>query len=264
MGVRVSRAAGASAPGQFGFGFGKTQFWQVASGILERVVQTQGEAIHRAASIFADAIERGGVVHAYGTGHSNAFAMELANRAGGLVPMHRIDTVDLILAGWPAEEVLNPEFELDPAIGPALYGCYQIESNDVFIIASNSGVNPSIVGMALHVKEHNHPLVAVTSLEHTRQVPSLDSSGKKLYELADVVIDNCGPLGDALLELPGGGKACSISSLTGALIGQMLTAETIGIHLTRGHQPPILISANVPGGRAAGEKVRQQYAGRIR
>ena len=125
-------------------------------------------------------------------------------------------------------------------------------------------MNPSIVGVALHVKEHQHPLVAVTSLEHTRQVPSLDSSGKKLYELADVVIDNCGPLGDALLELPTGGKACSISSLTGALIGQMLTAETIGILLERGHQPPILISANVPGGREADEKLRQQYAGRIR
>jgi uncharacterized phosphosugar-binding protein len=189
--------------------------------------------------------------------------MELANRAGGLVPMHRLDTVDLILAGWPAEEVLNPDFELDPAIGPALFGCYQIESEDVFIIASNSGVNPSIVGMALHVKEHNYPLVAVTSLEHTRRVPSLDSSDKKLYELADVVIDNCGPLGDALLELPGGGKACSISSIAGALIGQMLTAETIGILLARGHQPPILISANVPGGREADEKLRQQYAGRI-
>jgi uncharacterized phosphosugar-binding protein len=178
--------------------------------------------------------------------------------------MNRLDTVDLILAGWPAEQVLRPDFELDPEVAPALLGCYQIESDDVFIIASNSGVNPSIVGVALHVKEHQHPLVAVTSLEHTRQVPSLDSSGKKLYELADVVIDNCGPLGDALLELPTGGKACSISSLTGALIGQMLTAETIGILLERGHQPPILISANVPGGREADEKLRQQYAGRIR
>jgi uncharacterized phosphosugar-binding protein len=253
-------AAGACAPVQFG----KTRFWHVASEILERVVQTQGEAIHRAASIFADAIDRGGVVHAYGSGHSKAFAMELANRAGGLVPMNRLDIVDLILAGWPAEQVLKPDFELDPEVGPALLGCYRIESNDVFIIASNSGVNPSIVGMALRVKDLNHQLVAVTSLEHTSQVPSLDSSGKKLYELADVVIDNCGPLGDALLELPGGGKACSISSLSGALIGQMLTAETIGILLERAHQPPILISANVPGGREADEKLRQQYAGRIR
>jgi uncharacterized phosphosugar-binding protein len=258
VGVSVSDGARASAH------FGKAQFWQAATEILERVVQTQDEAIHRAACIFADAIERGGVVQAYGSGQSRAFAMELANRAGGLVPMNRLDTVDLILKGWPAEQVLRADFELDPEVAPALLGFYQIEADDAFIIASNSGVNPSIVGVALQVKEWNHLLVAVTSLEHTRQVPSLDSSGKKLYELADVVIDNCGPLGDALLDIPAGGKACSISSLTGALIGQMLTAETIGILLERGHQPPILISANVPGGREADEKLRQKYAGRIR
>jgi uncharacterized phosphosugar-binding protein len=258
--VGVHEAAGASAPGHFG----QEQFWHAASGILGRVVQTQSQAIHQAARIFADTIDRGGVVHAYGSGHSKAFAMELANRAGGLVPMNRIDIVDLVLAGWPAEQVLRPDFELDPEVGPALLGCYRIESEDVFIIASNSGVNPSIVGMALRVKDLNHQLVAVTSLEHTRQVPSLDSSGKKLYELADVVIDNCGPLGDALLELPAGGKACSISSLTGTLIGQMLTAETIGVLVERGQQPPVLISANVPGGREADEKLRQQYGGRIR
>jgi uncharacterized phosphosugar-binding protein len=254
-------ATGATAPLEFG----KERFWQAASGILARVVDTQGEAIRRAATIFADAIDSDGVVHAYGTGHSKAFAMELANRAGGLVPMNRLDLVDLIpLARWPAEQVLGPNFELDPAVAPALLGCYQIEAHDAFIIASNSGVNPAIVGMALLVKEHHYPLVAVTSLEHTRQVPSLDPSGKKLSELADVVIDNCGPLGDALLQLPGGGKGCSISSLTGALIGQMLTAETIGILLERGHAVPVLISANLPGGREANQKWRQQYAGRVR
>lgn len=252
---------GAAAP----LRFGKERFWEAASVILARLVDTQAEPIRRAAIIFADAIDNGGVVHAYGTGHSKAFAMELANRAGGLVPMNRLDLVDLIpLANWPAEQVLSPNFELDPAVASALLGCYRIESHDAFIIASNSGVNPAIVGVALRVKDHHHPLVAVTSLEHTRQVLSLDPSGKKLYELADVVIDNCGPLGDALLQLPGGGKGCSISSLSGALIGQMLTAETIGILLERGHEPPVLISANLPGGRTANEKWRQRYAGRVR
>ncbi len=88
-------------------------------------------------------------------------------------------------------------------------------------------------------------------------------SGKKLYELADIVIDNCGPFGDALLELPGGGKACSISSLSGVLIGQMLTAETIGNLIARGSDLPIFISTNVPGGIEQGEQLRRRYEGRI-
>ncbi len=190
--------------------------------------------------------------------------MELAGRAGGLVPVNRIDLEDLALhAHWPLERVRKPEIERDLEAGKAILSCYRIEGPDVFLIASNSGVNAAIVEVAQRAKEHGHELVALTSLEHTRRMQSRHPSGKKLYEYADIVIDNCGPFGDTLLELPGGGKACSISSLSGVLIEQMLTAEAIGNLLTRGIDPPIFISANVPGGIEQGEKLRQRYAGRI-
>jgi uncharacterized phosphosugar-binding protein len=244
--------------------FGQELFWRSAAVVLERVVATQSGAIQRAAAVFADAIQHDGVIQAYGTGHSQAFAMELANRAGGLVPANRLSLLDLIRhAGWPAERVRNPNIELDPEVGSALLGCYRIEPQDVIIIASNSGVNPAIVDVAREVKRRGHTLIAVTSMEHTRQTPSRHASGLKLYELANIVIDNCGPLGDALLELPGGGRACSVSSLTGALVAQMLTAETIGILLRHGQTPPVLISANVPGGRESSALLGHRYAGRI-
>lgn len=245
--------------------FGMQLFWESAQQILDRVVRTQSETIRRAAEMFADCIERDGVVHAYGTGHSRAFAMELANRAGGLVPMDRMDLLELVpCAGWPADKVFSPDIERDPDAGRALLACHKIYPQDVFIIASNSGVNPAIVDVAEQVKAHGHTLIAVTSMDHSTHMTSRTASGKKLYELADVVIDNCGPYGDALLDMPNGkGKACSISSLTGALIGQMLTAETIGILFDRGKEPPVLISANVPGGLENNEIQRKKYAGRI-
>jgi uncharacterized phosphosugar-binding protein len=245
--------------------FGMELFWERAQQILDRVVRTQSENIRRAAEVFADCIERDGVVHAYGTGHSRAFAMELANRAGGLVPMDRMDLLELVpCAGWAADRVFNPDIERDPEAGHALLACHKVYPQDVFIIASNSGVNPAIVDVAEQVKAHGHTLIAVTSMDHSARMTSRAASGKKLYELADVVIDNCGPYGDALLDMPNGkGKACSISSLTGALIGQMLTAETIAILFDRGKEPPVLISANVPGGLENNEALRQKYAGRI-
>jgi uncharacterized phosphosugar-binding protein len=243
--------------------FGMELFWQEASKVLERVIQTQADAIRRAGLLFADCIEHDGVIHSYGTGHSRAFAMELAGRAGGLAPVNRIDLEDLALrANWPLERVVSPDIERDPEAGKALLACYRIEPQDAFIIASNSGVNVAIVEVALRVKAHGHTLVAVTSLEHTQQVVPRHASGKKLYELADIVIDNCGPFGDALIELPGGGKACSISSLTGALIGQMLTAEIISNLIKRGITPPIYLSANIPGGIEQGQALRQRYEGR--
>jgi uncharacterized phosphosugar-binding protein len=244
--------------------FGMDLFWREAAPVLDRVVQTQSDAIRRAAQLFADSIERDGVIQAYGTGHSRAFAMELAGRAGGLVPVNRIELEDLALrAGWPLERVRNPEFERDPDAATALLACYTIEPQDVFIICSNSGVNNAIVGVAQQVKEWGHALVAVTSLDHSGRMTSRHASGKKLYELADIVIDNCGPFGDALLDLPDGGKACAVSSLTGALIGQMLTAETIGILIEHAKKVPVYISANVPGGIEQNKEIVQHYAGRI-
>lgn len=244
---------------------GMEAFWHAARDVLDRVVQTQSETIRRAATVFADCIERDGVIHAYGTGHSRAFAMELANRAGGLVPVDRMDLHQLVpLAGWPADVVFDPDIERNPDAGPALLACHTVYPQDVFIIASNSGVNEAIVDVAQQVKSHDHVLIAVTSMAHSTHVASHAASGKKLYELADIVIDNCGPYGDALLEMPNGkGKACSVSSLTGALIGQMLTAETIRILSDRGIEPPVLVSANVPGGRERGRILREKYAGRI-
>lgn len=245
--------------------FGMEIFWQEASAVARRVHETQSDAIRQAGKLFADCIEKDGVVQAYGTGHSRAFAMELAGRAGGLVPVNRIDLLDLALrANWPLERVVSPEIERDLEAGQAILSCYRIEPQDVFIIASNSGVNVAIVEVALHAKQHGHALIAVTSLEHSRQVASRHPSGKKLYELADTVIDNCGPFGDALLEMPDGrGKACSISSVSGALIGQMITAETISNLIARGIEPPIFLSANIPGGIEQGQKLRSRYAERI-
>ena len=239
-------------------------FWHEAFKVLERIVQTQAEAIRRAAFLFADCIEKNGVLQAYGTGHSRALAMDLAGRAGGLVPVNRIDLEDLALrAHWPLERVRKPEIERDLAAGQAILGCYRIEPQDIFLIASNSGVNAAIVEVAQQTKEQGHALVAVTSLEHTQRTESRHPSGKKLYEFAVIVIDNSGPCGDTLLELPGGGKACSISSLSGVLIVQMLTAETIRNLITRGIDPPVYISTNVPGGIEQWEKLCQRYEGRI-
>jgi uncharacterized phosphosugar-binding protein len=239
-------------------------FWQEAFKVLERVLQTQTESIRHAALLFADCIQKNGVIHVYGTGHSRALAMELAGRAGGLVPVNKIDLEDLALyARWPLGYVKSPEIERDLAAGQTILSCYRIEPHDVFLIASNSGVNAAIVEVARRVKAHRHSLVAVTSLEHSQRAESRHPSGQKLYEFADIVIDNCGPYGDAVLELPGGGRACSISSLSGVLIEQMITAESIRHLITRGIDPPIFLSANVPGGIEQGEKLRQRYAGRI-
>jgi uncharacterized phosphosugar-binding protein len=232
---------------------------------LERVIRTQTENIRLAADLVVEAIQGDGIIQVFGTGHSRSIAMEIAGRAGGLVPANALSIKDLVMYGdvTPAD-ILDPTVERDPALAQRILDLADTRPDDVFIIASNSGGNGSVVELALLAKSQGHAVIAVTSLEHTSHVVSRHPSGRRLFEIADVVVDNCGVFGDAALPLPGGGAIAATSSLTGVLIAQMLVGEVCGRLLRMGKEVPVLLSANVPGGDEHNEALNQRYGGRVR
>ena len=132
------------------------------------------------------------------------------------------------------------------------------------MIGSNSGVNGSVVELAQLVKNRGHRLVAVTSFTQTAAVDSRHPSGAKLVDLADVALDNGAPYGDAVLPLPGGGTVCAVSSITAALLAQLVGAEVVRRLLEAGEAPPVYVSANVPGGSERNSVLEDRYVGRIR
>jgi uncharacterized phosphosugar-binding protein len=222
-------------------------------------------AIDEAVRLCADALDAGGVMQAFGTGHSEAFAMEIAGRAGGLIATNRIALRVLVLRGGrPASDLGAAEFERDPNIGENLLALFPIDPRDIFLIASNSGVNGSILGVALAAKARGHKVIAVTSLDHTMKVTPKHPSGKRLSEVADVVIDNLAPFGDSTMQLEGGIGIGAVSSITAAFIAQRITfgvAETIR---QRGKTPPVFLSANIPGGDEHNRALQDLYGNRIR
>jgi uncharacterized phosphosugar-binding protein len=235
------------------------------------VVDRQQDNIAAAAGLVAESLLAGGVIQVFGTGHSRSFAMEIAGRAGGLVPANKLSLSDLVFYGDVAPaDLLDPALERDETLAARLLAVHDIRPADVFIICSNSGGNGSTVELARLVSERGHRLVVVTSMDHTTKIVSRHSSGRLLYELADVVIDNGGVFGDATLKLPPvpdgrpSGAITATSSLTGALIAQMLVTEVCGLLLEAGQEVPILISANIPGGDVHNERLRAAYAGRVR
>ncbi len=171
----------------------------VVTETIGRVAASQREAVGRAADLIAEAVRADGVVHAFGTGHSEALAMEIAGRAGGLVPTNRIALRDLVLLGGEPAERLGPLLERDPAVAHRLYELAPVRPTDVFVLASNSGVNGAMVEFATLVKERGHGLVAITSAQHSGRMTSRHPSGRKLGDIADVVLDNGAPYGDATL-----------------------------------------------------------------
>ena len=218
-----------------------------------------------AISLLTRAIEAGAVIQAFGTGHSEAFAMEIAGRAGGLIPTNKIALRDLVLHGSVAVDALGgSSLERNPNVVAELWDISPIHPGDIFVIASNSGVNGSVVGMALLAKEKGHDVIAVTSLQHTAKVRPKHSSGLRLSEVADVVLDNLAPYGDATLALPGGVAVGSVSSITSAFIAQLLTIGVAERMSGDGQVPPLYLSANIPGGDEHNHALERKYEGRIK
>jgi len=240
------------------------QFLREATTRLERLAGPN-PAIDEAVRLTADALEKGGVVQAFGTGHSEAFAMEIAGRAGGLIATNRIALRTMVLRGGrDISELGGAEFERDSNIGENLLALFDIQPNDIFMIASNSGVNGSILGVALAAKARGHKLIAVTSLDHTSRVQPKHPRGKRLSEVADIVIDNLAPFGDSTMELEGGIGVGAVSSITAAFIAQRITIGVAEAMRQRGKTPPVYISANIPGGDEHNSALENLYGERIR
>ena len=240
------------------------QFLREVTTRLERLAGPN-KSIDDAVQLTTEALDKGGVIQAFGTGHSEAFAMEIAGRAGGLIATNRIALRTLVLRGGRnVSDLAGAEFERDPNVGENLVSLFDIQPNDIFMIASNSGVNGSILGVALAAKARGHKLIAVTSMEHTMRVTPKHPSGKRLSEVADIVIDNLAPFGDSTMQLEGGIGVGAVSSLTAAFIAQRITIGVAEAMRQRGKTPPVYISANIPGGDQHNSALENLYGERIR
>ncbi|MDQ3871804.1 MAG: sugar isomerase domain-containing protein, partial [Chloroflexota bacterium] len=173
-----------------------TVLQETLSGIFDR----EAEAIERAAQLACDAIASGGVLHIFGTGHSHMVALEAFGRAGGLAAVNAI--VDIALTAF--NHGRDGKLERLHGYADVLVETEDLRRGEVVIVVSNSGINAVPIEFALGCKERGLHVVALTNMRHSRSSPSRHSSGRKLFEIADVVIDNHGVMGDAAIALDSG------------------------------------------------------------
>ena len=231
--------------------------------VLHRIEQEQGNNIKEAGLLVAGALSAGGVVHTFGTGHAHLIAEEAFYRAGGIAAINPILDERLIFLNGALE---STRAEREHGLARKLIGREDVRAEDAAIIISNSGRNAVPVEMALEMKALGVKVIAVTNLEQSRASSARHSSGKRLYELADVTIDNCVPPGDALLSLPEvAAKIGPASTVAGAAIMNSIIIEAVAELLERGAPVPVLPSANVEG--VSEETLRDilgPYKGRIK
>jgi uncharacterized phosphosugar-binding protein len=224
---------------------GSLAYMNEARATLDAIAQTQLEVIEEAAALVARAVQEGHMLYLFGTGHSHMLCEEGHYRAGGLAA-----TCPILSNGTMLHEsaVMSTQLERMKGLGPVLVQRYQPRPNDVIIIFSNSGVNAVPVEAALAAQEIGMKIIAVVSLGYATVVEA-GPTGRKLHEIADIVIDNQGPPGDALIEINNTGmKTGPISTISGAFIlNSILTEVVMRLAEEGAESPPVYISANMPG-----------------
>jgi uncharacterized phosphosugar-binding protein len=148
-------------------------FLQQIHSMLDRLEQTQMEAIERAGALCAEALLGGHHLYVSPMG-THSIATEITHRAGGFI---------------------------DPTI--LSEDAAELQAGDVVIIGTNAGFDASTVGLALRCRNMGVHTIAITTVVFEQAITSTDPSGKTLHEVAEICIDQGGAVGDALLELPG-------------------------------------------------------------
>lgn len=229
--------------------------------LLDHLYESQKDTMEETAQLMGKCIENDGVVHVFGSGHSVGLAIDISLREGSLAPIHIIENADAVVLGtFTLEEFTDKvnKFERRQGVAQYFYNLYDIRENDIFFVISNSGINGVGIDFASLARENGHKVIVITSMIHTLAEDSRHPSGKKLYQLGDVVIDNCGPHGDALLPTNGIEKVCSVSSICNNAIAQMCAVRAIEIIKQDGYEPPVL-----NGDEEHDKALKEKYKGRI-
>lgn len=227
--------------------------------ILTKTINTQEDNLAEAAKLVTESCLKGGRFYVFGSGHSHMVAEEIYIRAGGLAYVKAILPPELMLHEMPNKSTWLERLD---GYSLAMLKLYKVGPDDTIMIISNSGRNAVPVEMALGAKEIGCKVIAMTSMQHSTNTTSRHKSGKKLYEIADVILDNGACKGDAgfyidNFDVPTGPTSDSI----GIALAQALIAETIDNLVKAGHNPPVFKSSNVDGADDYNDELFDKYYG---
>lgn len=235
-------------------------FFQTVQNQLASIHRSQQATLNTAAQWASEALLAEKFIYGFGSGHSHALVEEIFYRAGGLVRVIPIFDENLMVH---LSATGSTEWERKEGFAAQVLSRYPMATGDVLFIISNSGRNAVPVEMAMEAKKRGARVVAVTSVQYSNAFASRHSSGKKLSDIADLVIDNCGPIGDATIEITGlPQKMGPTSSISSAFILHSVFVAAAEQAVAAGGKPEVWGSANSDA--TNNEALLRKYKGVIR
>jgi uncharacterized phosphosugar-binding protein len=240
------------------------RYFRAAVDCLHGLLDSQRDALDRAAALCTEAIARDGLVHLFGCGHSRMLCEEMTPRQGCFVGWHTL--VELALTYH--NPIVGPNglrqslhLEKTPGYAEQILRNFAFGPHDVMVVISTSGIREVIIEMAEGAKRRGLPVIGVLSRAHCERAKPAHPSGKKLLDVADVVVDNGAPEGDCLLPLEGApGRTGPFSTVGGALVMNLLRCEVAQRLADRGVEPVFLPSHQFVGSRTVEEQLEYFYA----
>lgn len=227
--------------------------------LIDIVEIEEKENMIKATKVIVDAVLSKKSIFSFGASHAGILSEELFYRAGGLVVINPIFAKNLMLDTYPI--TLTSEMERLEGYGTAIAKKSNISSGDVVIVHSVSGRNPVSIEVAMEAKKIGATVICITNLKYSKEVSSRHSSGKNLYQVSDIVIDNHGDKGDACIEIEGlDQKVSPTSTVIAATIMNSIVAQATQELIDNGLKtPPIFYSANIDGGDDLNKRIFEEY-----
>lgn len=225
-------------------------FLDALAAVIDRARQSNLQSLPAAAGLVADVVAGDGIVYMLGTGHSQLVALDLNRRAGSLAPLQVIfDPM------WGRSELVE-------GYGATLLTETTFTPRDCLVVISNSGVNPAPIEAALAARAAGTPVIAVTSTEISRAARPRQALGERLYELADIVLDNGSVGADGAIRVGSVGVGATSTLVASALIHETIV-EAVFILAARGLELPVYRANSEDGGREHNARLRERYRGRL-
>ena len=234
---------------------------------VREVMEKQADNIRAGAALMAEAIRNDRLINVYaGGGHTTLAMGEMFFRAGGLANINPLMETALSVFNQALKYL---ELERTVNFGASIIKYYDIQKDDVVLFFHNIGINPATIDAALEVKKRGGKIIAVASSYWQNEMPAdhfiRHPSGKNLFELADVCIDDYNPVGDAIVNIPGlDTPIAPVSNIVDFTIAHLLEIETVRQCLEQGIVPPVWNSANAPGGDEKNAAYLKKYKPQIK